>query len=192
MSGFRNVRSVLAANGRSEELGKQLIGAELFPMLSVRPFRGRLFTAADDKPGAENVQIISYRLWQSWFGGDENIIGRKIQINATPATIVGVMPPGFFFYTREVDLWEPLGLNPAQNYRATQGRWMLVAARLKPGVTLGRAQNQMTAIARRIEKENPKFDTNWGVTLESLRDAMVREVKTSLLVLMARSVCCWQ
>jgi putative ABC transport system permease protein len=184
IGGFRSVRSVLTDNGRTEELGKMLVSADLLPMLAVQPVRGRLFTAAEDRPGAGNVQIISYRLWQSWFAGDENIIGRKVQINSTPATIVGVMPPGFYFYSREIDLWEPVGLNPAQDYRATQGRWMMVAARLKPGVTQEQAQAQMTAVAQRIEAANPKFDTNWGVTVEPLRDAMVREVKTSLLVLL--------
>src|SRR5580765_3485725 len=113
MAGFTSTRSVLTAGSRSEELGKQLVTPELLPMLGVRPLRGRLFTAEDARPGAENVQIISYRAWQGWFGGDPAIIGRKVQINSTPATIIGVLPPGFYFRSRDIDLWEPLGFNPA-------------------------------------------------------------------------------
>lgn len=84
MAGLRAVSSVLTAGSRSEQLEKQLVGADLFPLLGVQPVRGRLFTAADDTPGANSALIISYRLWQSWFGGDEGIIGRKVQVNATP------------------------------------------------------------------------------------------------------------
>jgi putative ABC transport system permease protein len=185
MGGFRDVRSVLTAGSRSEELGKQRVTPELLPMLGVQPIRGRLFTAEDARPDAENVQIISYRLWRGWFGGDEGIVGRKVQINSTPATVVGVLPPGFAFRTRDVDLWEPLGFNPAQDYRKTQGRWMQCLARLKPGVTRGVAQAGMAALARRFEQQYPEFDTNWGVDVEPLRESMVRDVKTSLLVLLA-------
>lgn len=149
MAAFADVRSVLTAGNRSEELGKQLVSAELLPMLGVQPLRGRLFTGADDQPGAPNVEILSYRAWQSWFGGDEGIVGRQVQINSTPATIVGVLPPGFYFRNREIDLWEPLGLNPAQDYRKSQGRWMLCLARLKQGVTLPTAQRFLSCFVKR-------------------------------------------
>ncbi len=88
-------RSVLADGAHTEELQKQGVTAELLPMLGVKPFRGRLFTAEDDRPRAPNVQIISYRLWQSWFGGDEHVVERRVQVNSTPATIIGVLPPEF-------------------------------------------------------------------------------------------------
>ena len=184
MAAFSTVRSVLADGAHVEELEKQVVSAELLPMLGVQPLRGRLFTAQDDLPGAENVELISYRLWQSRFGGDEHVVGRKVQINATPATIIGVMPPGFFFLSRETDLWETLNLNPAQDYRQTQGRWMMSIGRMKPGVNRDQAQAHMAAVAGRLEAAYPKFDTNWTVNVEPLRDAMVREVKTSLLVLL--------
>jgi putative ABC transport system permease protein len=130
------------------------------------------------------VLLISYRLWQSWFGGEDSVIGRRVQVNATPRTIIGVMPPGFYFRNRETDLWEPLGLNPAENYRKTKGRYMLSVARLKPGVTQEQAQARMTAIAQRLETAYPEFDKNWTINVESLRDSLVREVKTSLFVLL--------
>src|SRR4051794_13808284 len=67
MGGFFDTRAVLTVGNRSEELPKQFVTAEVFPLLGVQPLRGRWFTAEEDKPGAEHVQIISYRLWQSWF-----------------------------------------------------------------------------------------------------------------------------
>jgi putative ABC transport system permease protein len=184
MAAFREGPSVLTDGDRAEQLSKQLVSADLFPLLGVHPIRGRLFTAAEDRPASDTVLLISYRLWQSWFGGDDTVIGRRVQVNATPRTIIGVMPPGFYFRNREIDLWEPLGLNPAQNYRKTSGRYILSVARLKPGVTLQQAQARMTAIAQRLETAYPEFDKNWTVTVESLQDSLVREVKTSLIVLL--------
>src|ERR1051326_4280064 len=70
MAAFRTVRSVLSDGGRAEELEKQAVSAELLPMLGVQPLRGRLFSADDDRPGHDDALLISYRLWQSWFGGD--------------------------------------------------------------------------------------------------------------------------
>ncbi len=184
MAAFSSTRSVLSDGNRVEELEKQIVSAELLPMLGVQPIRGRLFTAQDDLPHAPNVELISYRLWQSWFGGDENIVGRKVQISSQPATIIGVMPPGFYLRSRNTDLWETLNLDPAMDYRAHQGRWMWVLARLKPSVSLSQAQSQMTAVARRLEAAYPVFDANWTVNIERLKDSMVREVRTSLLVLL--------
>jgi putative ABC transport system permease protein len=184
MAAFSTSRSVLSTGGHVEEIEKQIVSAELLPMLGVQPIRGRGFTAKDDLPGAANVELISYRLWQSWFGGDENVVGKKVQVNATPATIIGVMPPGFYFLSRETDMWETLNLDPAKDYRASQGRWMMSIGLMKPGVTRGQAQAHMAALASRLEAAYPKFDANWTVNVEPLRDSMVREVKTSLLVLL--------
>jgi hypothetical protein len=92
MAAFREGPSVLTDGDRAEELSKQLVSADLFPLLGVHPFRGRLFTAAEDRPASDAVLLISYRIWQSWFGGDEGVIGRRVQVNATPRTIMGVPP----------------------------------------------------------------------------------------------------
>lgn len=183
MAGFRNAGSVLTVGSRSEQLEKQLVTADLFPLLGVKPVRGRLFTRADDAPGVDTALIISYRLWQSWFGGDEGVIGRKVQVNQTPRTIIGVMPPGFSLLNRETDLWDTLGLD-GRDYRKSQGRWMLCLARLKPGITRDIAQAHMSALAQRFEAAYPEFDKNWGINVEPLRDAMVRQVKASLLILL--------
>ena len=78
--------------------------------------------------------LISYRLWQSWFNGDESVIGRSVRFAARPATVIGVMPPGFYFRNREIDIWSAMGLDPARDYRKSSGRYMMSVARLKPGV----------------------------------------------------------
>lgn len=184
MSAFLTVRSVLSDGSRVEELGRQAMTAELLPSLGVQPIRGRLFTAEEDKPGRDSVLLISYRVWQNWFGGDENIIGRKVQINSTGREIIGVMPRGFYFRDRDVDLWEPLGLDPARDYFRTAGRYLLACGRLKPGVKVVQAQSRLDIVAKRLEAANPEFDKNWGVMVEPLRDSLVRDVKPSLLILL--------
>jgi putative ABC transport system permease protein len=181
---FGDGRAAFADGARVEELEEQYMSADLLPMLGVRPWRGRLFTAAEDLPNAPDVVLISYRLWQSWFGGGDGVVGRKVQLRSRPATIIGVMPPGFYFRNRNTDLWETEGLDPARDYRKTAGRFLMSVARLKHGVTRDQAQTQMTAIARRLETDYPRFDTNWTVNVESLRESLVSEVKTSMLVLL--------
>ena len=179
--------AVLIGNHRSEEFLSQSVTASFFPLLGVYPVRGRLFTAKEDRsPG--HVMLISYRLWQSWFGGDENIVGQKIQVNSLPFTIIGVLPPNFYFFNRETDLWAPLGLNPAENYRKSQGRWMMSIGRLRPNVTVRDAQAHMATLATRLEQAYPEFNTNWRVNLEPVRDALFRDTKAPLLVLLAAVV----
>jgi putative ABC transport system permease protein len=195
MAGLRESRSVLIDGDRAEEFGKQSVTADFFPLLGVQPVRGRLFTTEEDRASVstDTLLLISYRLWQNWFGGSDDVIGRKVQVNAVPRTIIGVLPPGFYFLNREIDLWEPVGLNPAQDYRKTEGYWMTCVARMRPDVTIRSAQAHMAALAARLEKAYPAFNKNWTVELEPLRDAMLsnqavgqdsRGVKTSLLVLL--------
>jgi len=195
IAGLRESRSVLIDGDRAEEFGKQSVTADFFPLLGVQPVRGRLFTTEEDRASVstDTLLLISYRLWQSWFGGSDDVIGRKVQVNAVPRTIIGVLPQSFYFLNREIDLWEPVGINPAEDYRKTQGYWMTCVARMRPGVTIRNAQAHMTALAARLEKAYPAFNKNWTVELESLRDAMLsnqavgqdsRGVRTSLLVLL--------
>jgi putative ABC transport system permease protein len=94
------------------------------------------------------------------------------------------MPPGFYFRNRTVDLWEAMRLDPARDYRKDSGRYLMCVARLKPGVTRDRAQTRMAVIARRLASDYPRFNTNWTVNVEPLRDSLVSEVKTSMLVLL--------
>ena len=186
MAGLRDSRSVLIDGDRAEEFGKQSISADFFPLLGVQPIRGRLFTAKEDLAAAHDdaLLLISYRLWQNWYGGDEQVIGRKVQINSTPRTIIGVMPRGFHFRNRDVDLWEPLGLDPGYDYRGKEGRWMLCVARMNPGVSYGTAQARVTALAQRLEAAYPIFNKNWTADVEPLRDSILGQAKPALVVLL--------
>lgn len=186
LAAFTEGKTTFADGDRVEQLAFQNVSANFFSILGVRPERGRAFTAAEDLASAhdDTVVIVSHRLWQSWFAGDPNIVGRRVLINAVPRTVIGVMPAGFYFRDREVDLWSPAGLDPARPYRKTSGRYMMAVGRLRPGVTARQAQARMTELARVLEIENPVFDKNWTAIVEPLRDSLVRDVRISLLILL--------
>jgi putative ABC transport system permease protein len=190
LAAFEQFRTVMVDGERSEQLLVQNVSANFFRMLGAQPWRGRLFTEAEDRSSAhsDSLLVISYRLWQNWFGGDPGVIGRRVLINSVPRTIIAVMPREFYFRNREVDLWAPAGLDPAIAYRKISGRYMLAAGRLKPNVGLSQAQTQMTVIASGLEKEDPTFNKNWTVSLEPLRESLVENVRTSLLLLLAAVV----
>ena len=183
IGGFFELRELLGDGRHSEQVDVQAVSSELLPILRVQPIRGRVFTQEEDSKDA-HVALISYRVWQSWFGGDEGILGRQIQVNMRPFTIIGVMPPDFYFHTRSIDVWMTLGLNPSPDLRLHQGRWMMTIARMKPGVSLKQAQTEMTGIAQRLEIAYPAFDKNWGINVEPLRDSLVGQVKASLIALL--------
>lgn len=185
MAALEEFRTVLLDGDRAEQFRMQAVSANFFPMLGVQPLRGRLFTPAEDLPGAlgGRLLIISHRLWRGWFAGDPGVIGRRVRINAEPRTIIAVMPPGFHFRNREVDLWSPIRLNPAYNYRQ-EGHYINTVGRLRSDFSPGQAQSEMSAIAHALEEEHPAYNRNWGVLLEPLRDSLVGNVKTPLLVLL--------
>ncbi|HKD81880.1 MAG TPA: ABC transporter permease [Candidatus Angelobacter sp.] len=183
IGGLYEMRALLGDGRHSEEVDVQTVSSEVLPLLRVQPVRGRVFTYEEDSKDA-HVALISYRVWQNLFGGDENILGRQIQLNLRPFTVIGVLPPDFYFHTRSIDVWLTLGLNPSPDLRKGQGRWMMSIARRKPGVSLRQAQTEMTGIAKRLQLAYPAFDKNWDINVEPLRDSLVGQVKPSLLALL--------
>jgi putative ABC transport system permease protein len=182
VAAFDKGRTVVNDGKHAEELEGTEATASVLSILGGRPFRGRLFTAADDRAGSEPVVLISYRLWQSWFGGDQKIVGRAIEVDGKPRTIVGVLPPAFYFLDRTTDVWQPLQISPAGNNG--DGRWLRCLARLKPNVSLKQAQTEMYAIGRQREMADPSFNKGWTVEVDTLRDSLVNDVKPSLVVLL--------
>ncbi|HET6936277.1 MAG TPA: ABC transporter permease [Candidatus Angelobacter sp.] len=180
---FFDYHVVFGDGMRAEEVDAQAVTAEVLPLLGAKAVRGRLLTSQEDSDDAQ-VAVISYRLWQEWFGGNEDIIGRKVQVNARPFTVVGVLSPGFYFHRRSTDIWLPLGLKASPELRAKLGRWLLTVARIKPDHSLRQARTEMRAVARRLEIAYPETNTGWGVNVEPLRDSLVGSVKTSLFVLL--------
>lgn len=183
IGGFFELRELLGDGRHSEQVDVQAVTSEVLPLLRVQPVRGRVFSYEEDSKDA-HVALISYRVWQNWFGGDENTLGRQIQLNLRPFTVIGVMPPDFYFHTRSIDVWLTLGLNPSPDLRKKQGRWMMSVARLKPGISFKQARTEMGGIAKRLEIADPGYNTKWEINVEPLRDSLVGQVKPSLLALL--------
>jgi putative ABC transport system permease protein len=177
-------RTVLYDGEHSEELHLQGVTGNFFALLGVNAFRGRLFPIADQTSLNGEELVISYRLWQRWFGTSPAAVGKKVFLDARPWTIVGVVPPNFAFGNRDVDIWLPLTLRPSTSTRKA-GRDLNAFGRLNRHIQLAQAQAEMRDIASSLEREDPQFERNWTVTLEPLFEAFARNVKTSMLVLLA-------
>lgn len=165
------------------ELRDGRVSASYFDIFGASPMLGRTFAPDEDQLGKEHEVILSHRVWESRFGADRNIIGRDIRLSGEPYNVIGVMPPGTF--DREwQDVWTPLAFKPQEMTR--DYHWMISWARLKPGVTLQQAREQMKAIAARIEHDYPQSNKGWSATVDRYEDRVVDDsLRRSLLVLLA-------
>ncbi len=176
----------LTGQGEAEQVPMQAVTASLFPVLGVPPALGRAFTTEEDAPSGPSVVVVSDRFWRGHLGADPHVLGRSITLDGTPFTVVGVMPPDFRFRgraTTDAELWIPLGLDPARDYRATSGRYLLAFARLKPGVGVDQAEPELKSLAARLAEEHAVFNSGWTATVVPLREQVVGGARTPLLVL---------
>jgi putative ABC transport system permease protein len=187
MAAFVETRANLTG-GEPEEVIAQNVTAGFFPILGVAPLIGRPFTEAENSDPQSAVIVISYQFWQRRFGGDPNIIGRPIQLNTRPRTVVAVMPPDFRLLIKQgsqtqkpADLWAPM-VFPA-DARAFGGRYLQAIARLKPGVTVEQAQAELSGIAGALAIETPERNVGWGARVIALHDELAGEYKRALLIL---------
>ncbi|PWT93385.1 MAG: ABC transporter permease [Blastocatellia bacterium] len=175
----------ITGDGEPEHVDARKLTYNFLPLLGVQPFIGRTFTAEDDKPGAPNVAIISYALWQSRYGSDRAIVNSSIQLNGEKYTVIGVMPRGFQFIDKEEKLWVPIAFTP-EDLTQRGSHFLNVVARLKSGVTLKQAQADMNAVMRNISKDHvaETFDGKLGAVVLPMREQLAGDVKLSLLVLL--------
>ncbi|HXX22713.1 MAG TPA: ABC transporter permease [Terriglobia bacterium] len=174
----------LTRTGKPEEVSGELVTTNLFSLLGVRPLLGRDFLPEEDKPGGPRVVILSYGLWERRYGHDPTLVGKQISLNNESYTVVGIMPAGFYFppFWRQWaagELWVP-GLDLSNPERTFHN--YVAIARLKPDVTLERAQSEMDTIARRIVQQSPDAK-GWAVGLVGLREQAVGDTRRPLMVL---------
>jgi putative ABC transport system permease protein len=189
MATFFDLTSNLTSGGDPEEIPSQIATPNLFNILGVSPFMGRSFTEDDGKPGAARVVALSYGLWMRRFGGDPQIIGRKLILNGVETTVVAVMPANFNWHVRAgsmtrkiAEMWAPWQIDRTATQRA--GRFASAVARLKPGVTPEQAQAEMNIIGGQLEIQYNEFNANWGVNVVPLRAQFAGEIRLALLVLL--------
>ena len=160
-----------------------------FRLLRVAPALGRTFTEAEGEVGNDKKVVLSYALWQSQFGGDPSAVGKDMRIDGQPYTIVGVMPKGFYFLNPIVMLWRPLAFTPEQKSdEQRHNNSYQNIARLKPGATIERAQQQVDALNARNLERFPKLkplliNAGFHTRVDLLQDTIVREIKPTLYLM---------
>src|SRR5262245_53236741 len=155
MSAYSSDAVTYAGNGQPQRLGGTSVMAEFFGILRVQPALGRLFSEDDMREDAAQTVILSHTFWQSAFGGTSDILGRQIRFNDSQYTVIGVMPPDFFFPARGAQFWRPLIIpGPARLIR--DNYYLNAIARLKPGVSLEKARGEMNLIAEQLERQYPR------------------------------------
>lgn len=195
----RLFRSVSALRGKPFNLGdggspERIDGAEVtsefFRTIGVSPWLGRGFQITEETPGQDNVVVLSWALWQRRFGGDRSIVGKSILLNAQPHVVIGVAPRDFAFprgaqmpanfqFPARTELWVPM--QPPQG----GPRDLTVIGRVRPAVTLARAQQDLDRITRIEEERQPAGKGRLGTRAVPLRTQIVGDVQTMLLILLA-------
>jgi putative ABC transport system permease protein len=173
--------AVTGSEGEPIHADAARITHDFLPTLGVRPAIGRDFLAEEDQAGAEPVVLLSDGFWASRFGYEPSILGKTVTLDGIEHTVVGIMPPGFDF-PFEKQLWIPAVPVHVTDYRG-QHRLMVVG-RLEAGVAMASAEEEMRAIAARLEEEYPESNTNRSARLEPLHETVVGDVRPALLVLL--------
>ncbi len=158
-------RTTLTGVGDASELPVQYVSGTLFGMLGVRPALGRDFAPREDAPGVA-VVTISDRLWRQRFG----------------SLVVGVMAPGFSILDKSVDVWSTVGFSPAA--RTPRGRWICVVGRVKDGVSMAQAQQDMVRMHAELTRLFPNFNTGWTANVVPLRQQLTGDVRPALWVML--------
>lgn len=190
MAACAEVSFNITGDGEPERAMAFTVTSNFFPLFGVQPLLGRSFLPEEDQPGANKVVVLSHSLWQSRYGGDRQIVNRGILLNGEKHTVVGVMPASFQFMEKEVRLWVPIAFTP-EGAANRGGHYLKVVARLKPDVPVSQAQADMNAVMGRIAKDHPRqtFDGKLGAIVMPMREQLVGETRSSLVVLLVAVAC---
>jgi putative ABC transport system permease protein len=178
----------LVGQGEPQRLEISAVTHDLLPILGVRPILGRLFSEADALEGEAGPVVLSYGVWESQFGSDPGIAGRRIVLDGNPRVVIGVMPRHFRFPRREVGLWRLMGVQDLADEDAGNTYWE-VLARLRPGVTREQAGAEMDVIARRLRQQYPDEQEDTGIFVNRLRDELSSQSRLLLLALCGAAAC---
>jgi putative ABC transport system permease protein len=184
IAAFQYANFGLQAQDAPERVRAATVSPEFFDVLGIAPLLGRVIAAGEDQPGRQRVAVLSQQLWQTKFAADPQIVGKPLQLGGEAYTVIGVMPASLRYPSRTTELWVPLVISPQQ--QAARGSHFLFGlARLKPGVTLPQAQEEMRVIARRLEQQYPDEQTGRTVLVIQAQEEMVRGIRPALLMLLA-------
>ena len=189
---FQNDSFNFTGSGEPTRLDGYRATAGFFGALGVSPVLGRTYNNEEDQPGHELVVVLSYRLWQDRFGGSRDVLGRSVVLNGSPYTVIGVMPQDFTFprseempvsfsFPRRPQLWIPAAIPESPKGGPSE---QAVVARLKPGLTIEKAQAQMDVLTRNFEKTDPRWKGWFNTRLTPLRNQVVGDAQRPVLLIL--------
>jgi putative ABC transport system permease protein len=185
MGVFSGVSYNLAGKDVPERIAGGKVNSDLFPVLGVQPAIGRGFSPDEDHPGAGGFVILSHAMWQTRFESSSDILGKVVNLDGSPYTVVGVMPRGFHVLSDQELFWVPLQLETTNAQASARNvHWMFAFIRLAPGNTQKQAETVLSTMAARLKAQDPKGEGGLGVTLMPISEFLNGNVKQVLLLLL--------
>jgi putative ABC transport system permease protein len=185
LAGYVETPVFLTGQGEPQRLRGVAVTGNLIDVLGVAPRLGRAFTFEETFEGRDRVALLTHDTWQALFAGDPGIVGRTASLDGKGYAVVGVMPPGFFFPTREVQVLIPLGMTAGDFAQTRRPHFLGVVARLRLEVAMRQAAADMDRIAGELERTYPDTNTRMGVRLDGLHATLARDERPALLLLLA-------
>ncbi len=198
---YRTKSYALTGDEAATSIMGEKVSAEFFDVLGIKPAIGHGFARSDEEagggPGGHKV-VISDSFWKEHFGGDRKVLGRTTILDGRTYSVIGVMPPNFqfpiqsdrveFYVTIAEDASNPEpGTKPVTQERGSHS--LEAVGRLKPGTSVAQAQDDLSAIAAKLEQQYPETNTKFGALVKPLREELIGDVRTALYVLFAAVVC---
>src|ERR1043166_3641411 len=188
MGVYRGLSVNLVGQGEPERIDGASVSAEIFPILGINPVIGRFFTAEDDRENAPGAVVLSFGLWQREFAGDASVLGRKVVLDNQPYTVIGVMPPVFYFPRRNAQLWTAMRFAP-RDFEDRTDTFLYGIARLRHGVSIEEAGAELSTIAAQLQQAYPKELARVGISIRALHDDIPGQARMMLRVLLWASAC---
>jgi predicted permease len=173
----------LTSPGVAEHLDGMEVSSGFFATLGVKPVLGRDFSPAEDQPHGAPAAIISDRLWKDRFASSPQVLGKSVILDGVDFTIIGVLQPRFHFWT-DADVYTPLGQGEPLSYSDRTIHGIAGIARLKPGISIGQAEGDLSAVQENLDRLYPAADRNLGVNLAPLKQSIVGNAGGTLLFLL--------
>ena len=198
IAAYRSHGMDLSGSGEPERLQGEMISHDFFEILGVSPLLGRTFSADEDRLGANPTAMISEGLWRRKFGSAPDIIGKRLILDGVGRTVIGVVPSTFHLHiqnfqrgTPTIEVYTPVGeYNEPHFYNARGSGWGLDGiGRMKPGVTLEQAREDMDRVSRLLAAAFPDIDADKSANVMPLKEEMVGQVRSLLLVLLGSVTC---
>ena len=188
MGAFYGSAANLVGAGDPQRLPTAVVTSDVLPLLGVPAALGRVFDSAGGGEADARSVVLSYGLWQSQFAGDPRVLGRSVNLNGAPHEVIGVMPSGFHFPTRDVQLWTHLVLRE-QDYESRDNNYLEAVARLEPGVSMDQARADLEVVAERLRRDYPEVNEDAGFSFFSMSDTLSPQYRLMLFGLLGASLC---